>query len=77
MILKTYHVMRVYVTEAEKVDGKPAWEFLLQRIEDRGLSGATVLRAMAGFGPHHVLHTEKILRLSDDLPLVVEVIRYT
>lgn len=72
--LKTYCIMRVYLTEAEKLEGKPAYETVLDRLRDREIAGATVYRGMAGYGPHCVLHTEKILRLSDDLPLVVEAI---
>jgi len=50
------------------------FEWIVQAAREQGLAGATVLRGLAGFGAHSRLHTTKILRLSDDLPVIVEIV---
>ena len=67
-------LMRIFIGESDKHGGKPLYEALLQRFRERGLAGATVLRGVAGFGASSVVHTEKVLRLSLDLPLIIEVV---
>jgi PII-like signaling protein len=67
-------LMRIFVGESDKYEGRPLYEALLERFRKRGLAGATVLRGVAGFGASSVVHTEKVLRLSLDLPVVVEVV---
>jgi PII-like signaling protein len=67
-------LMRIFVGESDKYEGRPLYEALLERFRKRGLAGATVLRGVAGFGASSVVHTEKVLRLSLDLPMVVEVV---
>jgi len=67
-------LMRIFVGESDKYQGRPLYEALLERLRKRGLAGATVLRGVAGFGASSVVHTEKVLRLSLDLPVVVEVV---
>ncbi|HUK22071.1 MAG TPA: DUF190 domain-containing protein [Gemmatimonadales bacterium] len=67
-------LMRIFIGEADKYHGKPLYEALINRFRERGLAGATVLRAVAGFGASSHVHTDKILRLSLDLPLIVEVV---
>ena len=67
-------LMRIFVGESDKFEGRPLYEALLERFRKRGLAGATVLRGVAGFGASSVVHTEKVLRLSLDLPVVVEVV---
>ena len=59
-----------------KIDGpgQPLHEAIVRRARERGLAGATVLRGLAGFGAHSRIHTAKILRLSEDLPLVIEIV---
>ncbi len=54
--------------------GKPLYEALLERFRKKGLAGATVLRGIAGFGASSTVHTDKVLRLSLDLPLIIEVV---
>ncbi len=54
--------------------GKPLYEALLERFRTKGLAGATVLRGVAGFGASSTMHTDKVLRLSVDLPLIIEVV---
>lgn len=67
-------LMRIFVGESDKFEGRPLYEALLERFRKRGLAGATVLRGVAGFGASSIVHTEKVLRLSLDLPVVVEVV---
>jgi len=67
-------LMRIFIGESDKYEGKPLYEALLERFRKRGLAGATVLRGIAGFGASSKVHTDKILRLSLDLPLIIEVV---
>jgi len=67
-------LMRIFIGESDKHDGKPLYEALLQRFREGGLAGATVLRGVAGFGASSKVHTDKVLRLSLDLPLIIEVV---
>lgn len=67
-------LMRILIGESDKYQGKPLYEALLERFRKKGLAGATVLRGVAGFGASSVVHTDKILRLSLDLPLIIEVV---
>jgi PII-like signaling protein len=68
-------LMRIFIGESDKHQGKPLYEALLELFRKRGLAGATVLRGVAGFGANSTaIHTEKVLRLSLDLPLIIEVV---
>jgi PII-like signaling protein len=67
-------LMRILIGESDKYQGKPLYEALLERFRKNGLAGATVLRGVAGYGASSVMHTDKILRLSLDLPLIIEVV---
>ena len=67
-------LMRIFIGESDKYQGKPLYEALLERLRTKGLAGATVLRGVAGFGASSVVHTDKVLRLSLDLPLIIEVV---
>lgn len=67
-------LMRIFIGESDKYHGQPLYEALLERFRKKGLAGATVLRGIAGFGASSVVHTEKVLRLSLDLPLIIEVV---
>src|SRR5438093_1423933 len=67
-------LMRIFIGESDKYQGKPLYEALLEKLRAKGLAGATVLRGVAGFGASSVVHTDKILRLSLDLPLIIEVV---
>jgi hypothetical protein len=64
--------LRIYVGERDRHRGEPLWQALLTLLRARGLAGCTVFRGLAGFGANAVVHTEHVLRLSVDLPLVVE-----
>lgn len=67
-------LLRIYLGEREKAGHEPLYEALVVKARDMGMAGATVLRGPLGFGHGGHLHTAKILRLSDDLPLVIEMV---
>ena len=67
-------LLRIFVGESDKRDGKLLYEWLVLRAREQGLAGATVLRGMMGFGAHSRLHTFKIERLSEDLPVIIEIV---
>ena len=73
-IPKDGYLLRIFVGESDKHEGKPLYEWLVLKAREAGLAGATVLRGIEGFGAHSRLHTAKILRLSEDLPIVVEIV---
>ena len=66
------HLLRIFIGESDRHDGLPLYEWIVLRAREQGLAGATVLRGIEGFGAHSRLHTAKILRLSEDLPIVLE-----
>ena len=70
----TGRLLRIFVGESDRRDGIPLFEWLVRRAREEGLAGATALRGCVGFGAHSVLHTARILRLSEDLPMVVEIV---
>ncbi len=67
-------LLRIFIGESDTWHGKPLYEAIVLRLREEGLAGATVIRGIEGFGAHSHLHTARILRLSEDLPLVIEVI---
>jgi PII-like signaling protein len=67
-------LVRIFIGESDKWHHQPLHVALLERLRREGFAGATVFRAIAGFGAHSVVHTTHILRLSEDLPVVVEVV---
>jgi len=67
-------LMRIFIGESDKHEGRPLYEALLELLRKKGLAGATVLRGVAGFGASSTMHTEKVLRLSLDLPLIIEIV---
>ncbi len=68
------HLLRIFIGESDKHDGMPLYEWIVRKARENGLAGATVLRGVEGFGAHSRLHTAKILRLSVDLPIVIEIV---
>ena len=70
-------LMRIHIGESDKWHGKPLHEAIVEILRKEGFSGATVLRGVAGFGGSSIVHTDKILRLSQDLPIVVEAVEAT
>ena len=67
-------LLRILVGEAARHEGKPLYEAIVLKARDMHLAGATVLRAGMGFGHSQHVHSAKILQLSDDLPLVIEIV---
>jgi len=72
-------LMRIFLGESDRCasgphKGRPLYEAILLTLREEGCAGATVVRAIAGFGPSAKLHTGKVLRLSTDLPVIVEVV---
>ncbi len=65
-------LMRIHIGERDKYHGRPLYEAIVHLLRERHFAGATVLRGIAGFGANARLHTEKVLRLSLDLPLIIE-----
>lgn len=68
------YLLRVFVGESDKIGHRPLYEEIVLKAREAGLAGATVLRGVMGFGKNSILHTAKILRLSEDLPMVVEIV---
>lgn len=67
-------LLRIFIGEDEKYKGKPLYQAILEEARADGLAGATVLRGVAGFGGSSRIHTSKILMLSEDLPMIVEIV---
>lgn len=67
-------LLRIFLGESDRWHGRPLYEALVLRARELGLAGATVLRGPMGFGATSRVHTAKLLRLSEDLPMVVEVV---
>lgn len=66
--------LRIYVGETDRWHGRPLYDALVVRAREMGLAGATVLRGVEGYGARSRLHTAKVLRLSENLPMVVEIV---
>lgn len=67
-------LLRIFIGEKDQWDGKPLYEAIVALARKEGLAGATVLKGFLGFGAKSHLHTTKLLRLSEDLPIVVEIV---
>jgi len=67
-------LLRIFIGESDKWQGRPLYEAIVLKARELHLAGATVLRGPMGFGAHSRLHTARILRLSEDLPVVIEIV---
>ena len=67
-------LLRIFVGESDRWHGRPLHEAILLAAREKGLAGCTIVRGMAGFGANSHIHTVKILRLSEDLPIVIEIV---
>lgn len=68
------HLLRIFIGESDKHEGLPLYEWIVRKAREKGLAGATVIRGLEGFGAHSRIHTTKILRLSADLPIIIEIV---
>lgn len=68
------YLLRVFIGEKDRWHGAPLYEAIVQTARRLHMAGATVLRGPMGFGAHSRLHTTSLLRLSDDLPIVIEIV---
>jgi len=71
---KEGQLLRIFIGEKDKWNGKPLFEEIVHLARKEGLAGATVLKGFLGFGAKSHLHTAKLLRLSEDLPIIVEIV---
>ena len=67
-------LLRIFIGESDRWHGKPLYEAIVLAAREQGLAGATVLRGPMGFGASSRIHTAKILRLSEDLPMIIEIV---
>jgi PII-like signaling protein len=67
-------LLRIFIGETDRWHGKPLYEAIVELARHEGMAGATVLRGIEGFGADSHLHTSRILRLSEDLPVVIEIV---
>ncbi len=67
-------LLRIFIGESDRWKGKPLYEAIILKAREMGIAGATMLRGMMGYGAASRIHTAKILRLSEDLPIVVEIV---
>ena len=70
-------LLRIYIGEKDKVGHITLYEAIVEEVRKRGMAGATVLRGIISFGKSSRIHTSKILRLSEDLPIIIEIIDKT
>lgn len=67
-------LVRIYIGESDQWHGRPLYQRIVELLRERGIAGATVVRGIEGFGARAHLHTSRILRLSEDLPVLIEVV---
>jgi uncharacterized protein len=67
-------ILRVFSGESDKHDGKPLYEWIIRQARKRSLAGVTISRGIEGYGRASRIHTAKILRLSEDLPIIIEIV---
>jgi len=70
----TGKLLRIFIGEDDRADGKPLYESIVLEAREAGLAGTTVLKGVAGYGASSRVHTAKILRLSEDLPIIIEIV---
>ncbi|HIJ39583.1 MAG TPA: DUF190 domain-containing protein [Deltaproteobacteria bacterium] len=68
------HLLRIFIGESDRFEGKPLYEWIVREARKFGLAGATAIRGIEGFGAHSRVHTAKLLRLSSSLPIIVEIV---
>lgn len=68
------HLLRIFIGESDKYDGMPLYEWIIKVARENHLAGATVIRGIEGYGAHSRIHTSRLLRLSEDLPIIIEIV---
>ena len=68
------YLLRIFIGESDRHGQHPLYEAIVLKARETGLAGATVVRGVMGFGKNSVIHTAKILRLSEDLPMIIEIV---
>jgi uncharacterized protein len=74
MLPKEGQLLRIFIGESDRYEGGPLYEWIVRQARAHHMAGATVVRGLEGFGAHSRMHTAKILRLSQDLPIIIEVV---
>ena len=74
MLPEEGYLLRIFIGESDRHEGKLLHEWIVTKAREEGLAGATAIRAIMGFGAHSRMHTFKIERLSQDLPIIVEIV---
>ena len=67
-------LLRIFIGESDKHAGKPLYEWIVMQARQNGLAGVTVIRGLMGYGAHSRIHSFKIERLSEDLPIIIEIV---
>ena len=67
-------LLRIFIGEADRYKGRPLYEAIVLKAREAGLAGASVFRGIMGFGGHSRIHTARVLRLSEDLPVMIEIV---
>lgn len=67
-------LLRIFVGESDRFEGRPLYEAIVLEAKRRGLAGATVFKGFMGYGAHSRIHTAKVLQLSEDLPVMIEIV---
>ncbi len=74
MLPKEGQLLRIFIGESDRHEGAPLYEWIVRQARAHHMAGATVVRGLEGFGAHSRMHTAKILRLSQDLPIIIEIV---
>ena len=74
MDIREGKLLRIFIGESDRSHGRPLYEVIVRKARELGLAGATVWRGVEGFGARSRIHTAKILRLSEDLPVIIEIV---
>lgn len=67
-------LLRIFIGESDRHENMPLFEWIVRKAREKGIAGATVLRGLEGYGARSLLHTTKLLRLSSDLPVIIEIV---
>ncbi len=74
MLPKEGKLLRIFIGESDRYEGRPLYEWIVRKARENHMAGATVVRGLEGFGAHSRMHTAKVLRLSQDLPIIIEIV---